>query len=118
MPPAVDDDPATRAEWARWVAVAATVAIGRPPGQLRLWFGGGHAHHPYRIRGHRRRIANPGQTVSVVDTATSKAQTPITTGTLPAALAVTPDGKDVLVANGASTRSARSTWHRAMWSRR
>jgi len=44
-------------------------------------------------------VANPGDTVAVVDTVTSKVQTPITTGTLPAALAVTPDGKDLLVAN-------------------
>lgn len=44
-------------------------------------------------------VANPGDTVAVVDTATSHVQTPITTGTLPSALAVTPDGKDVLVAN-------------------
>ena len=44
-------------------------------------------------------VANPGNTVAVVDTVTSKAQKPITTGTLPAALAVTPDGNDVLVAN-------------------
>ena len=44
-------------------------------------------------------VANPGDTVAVVDTVTSRVQKPITTGTLPSALAVTPDGKDVLVAN-------------------
>ena len=44
-------------------------------------------------------VANPGNTVAVVDTSTSTALHPITTGTLPAALAVTPDGKDLLVAN-------------------
>ncbi len=44
-------------------------------------------------------VANPGNTVAVVDTVTSKALKPITTGTLPAALAVTPDGDDILVAN-------------------
>src|ERR1700683_575980 len=44
-------------------------------------------------------VANPGNTVAVVDTVTAKAQKPITTDTLPAALAVTPGGSDVLVAN-------------------
>jgi YVTN family beta-propeller protein len=44
-------------------------------------------------------VANPGDTVAVVDTVTSRVQTPVITGTLPAALAVTPDGKDVVVAN-------------------
>ena len=44
-------------------------------------------------------VANPGNTVAVVDTSTSTALAPITTGTLPSALAVTPDGKDLLVAN-------------------
>ena len=44
-------------------------------------------------------VANPGNKVAVVDTLTSTAQTPITTGTLPSGLGVTPDGKYVLVAN-------------------
>jgi YVTN family beta-propeller protein len=44
-------------------------------------------------------VANPGTTVAVVNTVTSKPQTPVTSGTLPAALAVTADGKHVLIAN-------------------
>ena len=43
-------------------------------------------------------VANPGDTVSVVDLATSKVQAPVTVGTLPSALAVTPGGNDLLVA--------------------
>jgi YVTN family beta-propeller protein len=44
-------------------------------------------------------VVNPGDSVAVVDTVASKAQTPITTGTLPTGLAVTPDGRNLLVAN-------------------
>ncbi|MGP8008073.1 MAG: YncE family protein, partial [Acidimicrobiales bacterium] len=41
--------------------------------------------------------ADPGDAVAVVDTSTSKTLTPIATGTLPSAMAATPDGKDLLV---------------------
>src|ERR1039457_4115521 len=44
-------------------------------------------------------VANPGNNVAVVDTVSSRLQTPISAGSLPAALAVTPDGKMVLAAN-------------------
>lgn len=44
-------------------------------------------------------VVNPGDSVAVVDTAASRVQTPITTGTLPTGLGVTPDSRDVLVAN-------------------
>ena len=43
-------------------------------------------------------VANPGDTVAVVNLSARKKQPPITVGTLPAAVAVTPNGQDVLVA--------------------
>ena len=49
-------------------------------------------------------VANPGRTVAVVDGLTARNLTPITTDSLPSGLAVTPDGRDLLVANkGADT---------------
>lgn len=44
-------------------------------------------------------VAAPGTTVSVVNLSSASAQPPVTTGSLPAGLAVTPNGQDVLVAN-------------------
>ncbi len=49
-------------------------------------------------------VANPGNQVAVVDLATPRPLTPITVGTLPAAMAVTPDNRDVLVAVKAEDR--------------
>lgn len=41
--------------------------------------------------------ADPGTTLAVVNTATSTALTPVTTGTLPSAMAATPNGESLLV---------------------
>ncbi len=43
--------------------------------------------------------ADPGGTVAIVDTASGSSLSPVTTGTLPSALAASPDGARVLVAN-------------------
>ncbi len=43
-------------------------------------------------------VANPLDTVAVADLASARAQQPLTVGTLPAAVAVTPDGQHALIA--------------------
>ena len=92
-------NPSTRALWARW----ATGAVLTASAGLLAGCGSGSAAAtpttPTAYVATGASVANPGQTVPVVDTVTSKVQSPITTGTLPAAFAVTPDGKYVLVAN-------------------
>lgn len=44
-------------------------------------------------------VANPASTIAVVDGTTREVRTPITTASLPTAMALTPDGRDLLVAN-------------------